>query len=476
MILPLLTIPYIARVIGAEGIGIYSYTYSIVNYFLLVAMLGINNYGNRSIARARDNCKKKNEIFSSIYTLQILTSCIAIVLYSAYLFLLVENFRLIATIQLVYLLSAIFDINWLFFGLEEFRVTVSSKVLIKIITVICIFLFVKNESDLWIYTLIMSISFFAGQCFLWFFVRRHIRFVRVSFKSVLVHIKPICILFFPVMATSIYRVMDKIMLGTLSSMTQVGLYENAEKIIMVSLGVISALGMVMLPRMSNLAANGRIEESKKYLIKSMQMAMFMGCAITFGIVSVANEFTPIFFGKQFTGCYRIMIGLAPTVLFIAWANVIRTQYLIPNAKDKIYIISVCLGATLNVVVNGLLIPSMGAMGAVVGTIITEVAVATYQTMKVRKELDVGIYIRNSSIFFISGVVMFVIVRCIATIMSVSILALIIEIVAGALIYLSITMAYFIRTENEMFLDIKLKISLKLKMYAGQARFDDKVNG
>jgi len=454
MILPLVTAPYIARVIGVQGTGVYSYTYSVARYFLLVAMLGVNHYGNRQMAAIRENKEKRNKVFSSIYSLQLMTSGIVIILYVFYLIYFVDENKIIATLQICYVIAAALDINWVFFGLEEFKITVSSKFLIKIATVAAVFIFVKDVDDLWIYTLIMSTGYLIGQMYLWVFLRKHVKFVRVKFSDVISNLKPTLCLFFPVMATSVYRVMDKIMIGFFSSMVQVGLYENAEKIIMVSLGGMSALGTVMLPRMANLAANGKIEESRKYLIKSMKFAMFMACAIGFGIASVSKEFAPIFFGKEFQESSAIMLGLAPTVIFISWANVIRTQYLIPNSKDKIYLYSVCLGAIVNVALNWIFISNLGAMGAVIGTIATEAIVAIYQTIKSRKKLDVLIYLKNSGIFIFSGSVMFIAVRVVAYLMKPSILSLLVEIFIGGIIYLGILAIKFIVKDKNLINYIK----------------------
>ena len=157
LIIPLVTAPYLSRVIGAEGIGIYSYTYSIAYYFGLFILLGLNNYGNRKIAQVKDNKEKLSKEFLSIYLMQVMMSIIVIGIYGIYITLNNYTYKIIQVIQIVYLISVALDINWLFFGLEKFKITVTRNFLIKILTFICIFIFVKNEQDLWVYTLIMSL-------------------------------------------------------------------------------------------------------------------------------------------------------------------------------------------------------------------------------------------------------------------------------------------------------------------------------
>lgn len=339
VILPLITAPYISRTLGATAVGVYSYTYSVAYYFLLIAMLGIGNHGNRSIAAVRDDRKKLNKTFSSIYSLQVITFSIAILAYAIYLVLFVKDNRLIVLLQLIYVTSGLFDIGWLFFGLEQFKLTVARNTLIKISTVVLMFVFVHKPSDLWKYTLIMSAGTLFSQAYLWLYVKKYVSFEKCSVKEITSNIKPVLILFIPVLAYSIYKVMDKIMLGNMSSYDQVGFYNNAEKIINIPMGIITALGTVMLPRMSNIVANGDKKRVDDYIRISAKLVTLLSSAIAFGLMGVSSVLAPVFFGDEFIACGEIIRLLSVTVFFIAWANVIRTQYLIPNKRDSIYLTS-----------------------------------------------------------------------------------------------------------------------------------------
>lgn len=217
ILLPLVTAPYISRTLGAKAVGIYSYINSIAYYFLLFAMLGISNHGNRSIASVRDDKQKLNKCFWEIYSIQFFTYLIAIIGYIAYIIFFVNANKVIFLIQIIYVISGLFDISWLFFGLEKFKITVLRNTIIKIFTLICIFIFVKEPGDLWKYTLIFSLGTFLSQFYLWFNIKDYIYLEKIQFKNVKKHIKPILILFIPVISYSIYKVMDKIMIGAMSS-------------------------------------------------------------------------------------------------------------------------------------------------------------------------------------------------------------------------------------------------------------------
>ena len=449
VILPLITAPYISRTLGATAVGVYSYTYSVAYYFLLIAMLGIGNHGNRSIAAVRDDRKKLNKTFSSIYSLQVITFSIAILAYAIYLVLFVKDNRLIVLLQLIYVTSGLFDIGWLFFGLEQFKLTVARNTLIKISTVVLMFVFVHKPSDLWKYTLIMSAGTLFSQAYLWLYVKKYVSFEKCSVKEITSNIKPVLILFIPVLAYSIYKVMDKIMLGNMSSYDQVGFYNNAEKIINIPMGIITALGTVMLPRMSNIVANGDKKRVDDYIRISAKLVTLLSSAIAFGLMGVSSVLAPVFFGDEFIACGEIIRLLSVTVFFIAWANVIRTQYLIPNKRDSIYLTSTMVGAILNLIINWMLIPKYQANGAAFGTIVAEFSVMLVQMVAVKNELPMRKYIMSYSPILINGLIMAVVVDRIGIKLGVSVSTLAIQILAGGFFFCIATIAYLRISNDEM---------------------------
>ena len=389
-IFPLITIPYISRVLGVDNIGIYSYTYSIVYCFMLVAMLGINNYGNRSISRVRDDPKLLSKTFFSIYFLQLILSIIMCIVYTCYVFFFCKEYKFIFYIHLIHLLSVCFDINWFFFGLEKFKMTIRRNLFIKIFSLILIFLFVKKTEDLWIYTFIMAFATLLSQLYLVFKIPFYVHYEKVKIKEVFNHLKSCIILFIPVLAYGIYRVMDKTMLGRISSVTELGYYENAEKLINIPISVITALGTVMLPHMSYLLKDNNSEYKQK-IWESMKLVLILSVTMAFGLVLVARDASIILFGREFTKSGLIIQLLSITIIASAWANVIRTQYLIPKNQDKIYIFSTLGGAIINFVCNLLFIGKFGAFGACIGTVLAEVFVMTYQCIYTKDVLEMKRY-------------------------------------------------------------------------------------
>lgn len=450
ILLPLVTAPYVSRTLGAEGLGVFSYTHSVVYYFQLFAMLGISNHGNRSIATARNDSGAVSKVFCEIYSIQISTFVIASAAYLIYVLCGNIDNKLIAMIQLVYLCSGILDISWLFFGMEEFKLTVTRNTIIKIFTTVAVFIVVKSPADVWKYTLILAGGTFLSQLYLWSYVKRYVSFCFVSWHDVKRHIQPILVLFIPVIAYSLYKVMDKIMLGRMCTYQEVGYYQNAEKIINIPMGIITALGTVMLPRMTNLIAQGDDNTANNYITLSFKVVTLIGSAISFGMLGVSSIFSPVFFGQGYDPCVNLIRVLSITVLFMAWANVLRTQYLIPKHKDKIYVVSTFVGAILNLFVNYMLIPKLYSLGAAIGTVVAEFSVLVTQILMLKNEYKATRQIVIQSWYIIAGGLMCGIVYYLSSIFNEDILSLVVLIVIGGTIYSLSIGAYSFVIKDEIY--------------------------
>ena len=450
IILPLITAPYVSRVLGADGLGTYSYIFSIVTYFGLFGMLGIANHGNRSVALVRDNRQKVSEAFSNTYIIQLCTTVIALLLYFLFIYCWFSGDKTIAYIESIIVLSYVLDITWFFFGLEQFAVTVTRNAIIKIATVVAIFIFVRSREDLWMYALIMSCGMLFSQIYLWLRIRKYADFCKPSWPQVKSNIKPVLMLFIPAIAYSIYKLLDKVMLGAMSSMSQVGLFDNAEKIINIPSSLITAFGTVMMPRITVLLGTGD-EHRISYLNKiSVRYFTLLVVGAAFGLAGICNVLAPVYFGSEFVGSAPIIAGLGFSLIFVTWANVIRTQYLIPNKLDKPYVISSVIGALANLAVNIILIPKFAGIGAMIGTIIAEFTVFFVQLILVRRSFPMSQYLQPVLFLFPIGMIMFAVVYWIGAYMGNTIITLIIQILVGGFLYLSGSMVYLKVIHDEFF--------------------------
>ena len=364
-----------------------------------------------------------------------------LIIYIAYLLLFNIDYKLLSFIEIIYILSAILDINWFFYGMEEFKKTITRNTILKIGTLFLIFIFVKKSTDLWKYTLIMASMTLLSQLILWFFMKGKIDFVKIKIKDIKKHIKPNIILFIPVIAVSIYKIMDKVMLGSLTNINEVGFYENAEKIINIPITIIATLGTVMLPRITNMISNGQKKEVDKYINKSIEFVMFLSLAMCIGLICVGYDFAPVFFGKEFQKTGILIVLLSITLPFISFANVIRTQYLIPFGKDKVYMKSVIYGAISNFIMNLIFIPKFESIGACIGTITEEIFVMLYQFYYMRKEYKFGNLFKTIIPFILTSIIMFEVIYPLNYLIPNKIIKILVQVLVGVIIYFIFNFKY-----------------------------------
>lgn len=442
MLFSIVLLPFLSRKLGTEQIGIYSYTNSIVTYFMLFSLLGIKNYGNRLIAGIKDNKEEKSKQFLSLYYLQLIVSLVVVLFYFGYTFLFCKSNQTMFFIQTIYLLSASFDVDWFFYGTEKFKPALLIGTFTKIIYLLFVIFFIKGPQDVLKYVLIVSIYTLLNNIILFSMLRGQIKFTKVTKEDIIIHLKPCLILFIPVLSVSIYKIMDKIMLGNISGTLEVGFYEQAEKIINIPLQLINSLGVVMLPKMSNLLINEKNTDVNKYILNSMRFSMFLVFPIVCGMICIADSFVPFFLGEAFTKSSVLLKGLAISVIFIAYGNVIRTHYIIPKSKDSVLVWSVCFGALINVIFNILLIPRFASMGAVFATVLAEFTVVLCQTISIRKNLEMMSFFKEIAIIALKSILMcipVVLVRFLP--ISNILLKLLLQIILGVVCYIVLNIRY-----------------------------------
>lgn len=442
IITPLITAPYLSRILGAKQLGVFSYTSSVVAYFTLFAMLGTVNYGAKVIASCSSNKRELSVSFFSIYAFQIFACLISMVAYICLVALTNQEYKFIAYIQALSVIACAANVNWFLFGLEEFAVVTIRNIFVKIAEVASILLLVKTESDLAIYILIMLGSTLVSNLIAFVLLKKYVSLVRISWQDIKKHIKPNLMLFFPLLAISVYHIMDKTMLGAMSTYIESGYYYNSDKLINIPLCVINGVGVVMLPRVSSMIASGKHEEVLKLLKTSLEMIVAVGVAMSVGIASISNEFVPFFFGRGFDKCIFLTYVFAPILLIKGIVSTVRMQYLIPYGRDKEFLYSVCIGAVANLVLNLIFIPKYAALGAVIGTLGAEAIACITQLYNIRKEFDLRSYFVDSLVYVFLGVILFASVRLCALINVIAPIKIIVEITVGVLVYGILTYIYW----------------------------------
>ena len=435
VLLPLVTAPYLSRTVGKDGVGLYSLAWSVSYVFVLIGMLGLNDYGVRTIAKVRDNREELDRTFSAVWQMQLLVAGITLLFWFGYVFLVAGEEKTIAFHLTLMSVSCLCSFDWCLMGLDIFRPIALRNTFVKSAAAVCVFVFVREKADLWIYAFVWSLATLLGNLSCMLSLRGRVRYRRVPLRESLTHLKPCAVLFISVMAVNIYRTMDKIMLSAIAGVDENGLYENAEKIIYCLSGFISAIGTVMMPKVSHMWKMGETERVAKHIDKSMDLVMCMVSAMAFGLASVADSLAPLFYGEEFRYSGTLMIPLAFTLMMIGFANVIRTQVVLPRERDDIFVKSVCCGAAVNLVANACLIPAMKSMGAVAGTLLAEMTVPVVQYCILRKELPYRRYLRYTAVYALFGGIMLAAVKAVGAVLREETwLNLAVQTAAGAAVY------------------------------------------
>lgn len=435
IILPLITVPYVSNILGAEGIGNYAFTYANMQYFVIFGMVGITLYGNRQIAYVRENKENLKNTFYSIYTLQLITTTISFVLYL--IFTLVFNngdYKWLYIVQGINIIASMADISWLFMGLEQFKKTVVRNTIVKLVSLASIFIFVKSSNDTVIYTLILALSALIGNLTFWFYVAKAIGFKSIKISGLNLHLKASLALFIPQIAIQIYVLLDRTMLGTITDTIQVGFYENSQKIVKIVLTLVTAIGTVMMPKIANTVASGDMKKVKYYIKNSFFFVSALSIPLMFGLMGVAPELSPWFFGNNFVGIEKLIVISSLIILAISWSNVLGMQLLVPLNKTKEFTISVTSGAIINFILNLVLIKRVGATGACISTIIAEFTVTSVQFYLIKDFIKAKELIKPVLLFIPTATVMYIFVRIVGRSMGAGIVTNIIQGIVGGISY------------------------------------------
>ena len=371
IVLPIITTPYVTRIFSSKDLGTYGYFNSIVTYFILLATLGVANYGTKEISGHRKDIRKN---FWGIYTLQLIATILSLVLYTSLCLFFPGMQNMVAYILGLSLISKGMDISWLFQGLEDFRRITARNITVKVLGVISIFLFVKTPGDLYLYVFLLTFFELLGQLSMWLPARPYIGKPQFDLSYAKKHLKPVILLFLPQVAISLYVTLDRTMLGALSSTNDVGIYDQALKIINILLTLVTSLGSVMLPRVSSLLSNGDHKAVNKMHELSFLIYNLVIFPIIAGLLIVNKDFVSFFLGKDFQEAYLAIAIMVFRMFFIGWTNIMGIQILIPHNKHREFMLSTTIPAVVSVGLNLLLIPPFGFVGASIVSVLTEALV------------------------------------------------------------------------------------------------------
>ena len=434
MFAPLITTPYISRVLGPHASGINSYTNGWVTFFCLIGQMGITLYGNREVAYRQNDKRDRSRIFWGIESLQLCTITLSFVAYISVVLLFSSTFKCFYLLQSLWIISYGLDVSWYFMGMEDFKKTVVRNTAVKLITIGLIFVIVRQEGDLWKYILLLGLAQIGGNLTLWPYLRHSVQWVPIKEWHAIRHLYPAIILFVPTITTQIYMVVNRLMLGRIGTPNALGQFDYADKLVKIVLAVVTATGTVMLPHVASMFAKNDVKGIRQSLYKSFEFVTALSLPMAAGVMAVGLKLAPWFLGRKYGASGKVMFIEAVAIVFIAWSNVLGTQYLMPIKRVREFTSSVMCGAIINIIANFFLIPKYSTSGAAMATVIAEFSVTVVQLYFVRTTISRRRLYFNLWRYLLSSVIMFFIVFRLDEIMNMTAINLVIQVFIGVMIY------------------------------------------
>ena len=443
IILPIITVPYVTRIFTSEDLGSYGFYYSIVSYFSLFAMLGIGIYGTKQIAAARD----VSSTFWNIYAIQLIASLLALFVYVITLVSIPKMSGMVPIILGIVLLTKMIDISWLFTGKEDFKKITLRNTMVKVAGVISIFTFIKSSEDLYLYIFLIVIFDFLGQFVMWIPAKKFIKRPSFDTKIIKKNLHPIVLLFLPQVAISLYVVLDRTLLGLLGSYSDVGIYEQGQKLTSILLTVVSSLGAVMLPRVANLLSERKEKEAQNMVRFSFILYNLIIFPMIFGLIAINEVFVRLFLGQNFQDVKYVLYIIVFNIMFIGWTNILGYQVLVVRNKNKEFMLSTTIPAIVSVAVNITVIPFFGYIGASITSVVVEFLVFAIQWYYSRNIINKNLlFNKDLAKIICSSLVMFgVVMLCKIMLGFDGIVGLVIYLVVGGISYLA--MIFLLKTVN-----------------------------
>lgn len=450
--IPLITTPYVSRVLQAEGIGAYSYTVSIVTYFSMFGTLGLSTHGQLEVAKVQNDIYKRSVVLYEIFVTKIAMLLIATVAYYV-CFPILGTYSSLYTLLGINLLSTVFDISWFFQGIEQFKVTVTRNFFIKIFCTVLILIFVKDKQDLILYALILQGSTLASNISLIPALKQYVIKVKLSDFHFSKHIKASLIYFIPTIATSVYTTLDKSMIGWITnSAYENGVYEQAHKIEQILVTVVTSIGTVTLPRITFLFKHNEADGIKKIMDNTIQFVLLLSIPMCIGLCAISSRLIPLFLGDGYNACINLVRIFSLLIIIVGLDNTIGKQCLVAMGRQQLFNRGVIFGATINLICNTILIPILKSQGAAIGSVLAEGVILILFCKYSKDYIDIKKTVVCALKYLLASLIMSAVVIILGNFLIASWISLIIQMAVGVLCYV---FALLIMHDKTLFMIIRL---------------------
>lgn len=390
LLFPLLTFPYLSRILGANGLGICNFIISYSQNYSIIAALGIPVYGIREIAKTGNDKEKRSKLFFEILSIHLAFTTLLLIIYisSVFLYADLQQYKDLALLGGSLILFNVFSIEWLFAGVNDFKYITIRSLIIRVLSVISIFLFVKKSDDFSIYFIIYVVTVFLTASVDVYSARKFIsRKIILSIKGILTHIRPVFILGFYIVLTSIYTVLPATLLGFLSTKTAVGYYYGANRVIRMSISLFSALITVMIPRLNLVVENRQTEEYRLLINKALKVIISFGIPLSLFVLLLAHPIMMILGGEKFINSVFVIQVMAPVILIVSFAQIFVYLILSANRMDKQMVLLAITGMAVSLTINLTFIPHFAEKATGFSQLFSEGIVTLLAFFLCKKALD-----------------------------------------------------------------------------------------
>lgn len=432
---PLITTPIVSRALTANGIGIYSFTHSMDTYCVLIGNLGITGYAQLKTSALREDVEARSKLFFEVLISRALTLGTCLFIYIIIAINISFEYKVVMFINGINIVASVFDISWFYQGLEMFRKTVVKNAIVKIISTFSIIWLIKEPKDLNLYVLILALSTLLGNFTFWWKLGEYTTHVHVEKKNIVMHISKSMIYFVPAISSSVYTILDKTMIGVITtSNMQNGYYEQVSKITRICISCLASLGNVTLPRMAYYRVNDNTEQIKILFKKSLSVLLMISIPLSVGLASISAVFVPWFFGTGYEECISLMRISSLIIVETCLTDLITFQLLMPLGRQSKLNVSVCIGAASNLLLNIGFIFKFQAFGACLASVISQGIILCLMLYYVREWITIGEVVKLSSKYLFASLIMAIVTYYLSANLSMSTFNIIIITVGGAVLY------------------------------------------
>ncbi len=436
LLFPLITFPYASRILLPEGIGKVAFARSVIDYFIIIATLGISTYGIRETAKVRDNRQQLSKISREIILINMVSTVVSYLLLFIAIFCIpkLTDYRLLLIVISSKILFTALGLDWLYGGMEDYKYITIRAIIFQILSIFLLFIFVHRPEDYLKYASIAVFSNVGSHVCNWIHSKKYIDLFNKTKLELKKHLKPIFVLFAMAVVTKIYVVLDMTMLGFICSDWDVGIYTAAVKVNKIVLSLVVAACAVLMPRLSYYSEKNELDKFNDLAYKGFNILLLFSIPSSIGLSLVSYHVTMLISGQHYVAAVPVMRMMNPIIVIIGISNFIGMQLFMPLRKEKYTLYSVICGAVVNFSMNLFLIPKYQAFGAAVSTLCAEITVTSVQLILAKDIVNIKGLNRQFTVYLFDSVIMCLPVVIIIKYIDNIFLSFILGIITGAIVY------------------------------------------